>query len=432
MTLRIPVPAASAGAGLMAFYYDAAKGTLEGIPTLRRGAGFLEVAVRHFSLIVVSDFQKELLEGGGGFDTFFEPEENGWSFVNYGSAVTDGNCAGMCIGAAYFYRNFSSTLRVSSHFDNSALWFPTPEIWQDDATALKFVSDQRAAEDIVHDAVVKLLEKEDTLRTLSCCTLTSYVVYTVRNTAVSHLRRQDVRKKHRVETESDWEAEDAAPGPEELAILAERRETLRRAWSRLDDGSRDLLAGKYILEKSDDEIAEELGCASGSVRMKLTRARRRLPAVSPSKAALTARIPARSTMSAMTSRRRRAIRSSEPRQTSGASRTRARSPLSRFARRRSSCAWTSSGRNPSLTMRRTGSSSSGVSPWITVITSGAQAARIAASRSSVAASRIVSERLRGDSSGTGRGRSAGPGAGSGLAAGGGSSAAAGSSSSDRS
>ena len=54
------------------------------------------------------------------------------------------------------------------------------------------------------------------------------------------------------------------------------RETLRRAWSRLDDGSRDLLAGKYILEKSDDEIAEELGCASGSVRMKLTRARRRL------------------------------------------------------------------------------------------------------------------------------------------------------------
>lgn len=144
------------------------------------------------------------------------------------------------------------------------------------ATALKFVSDKRAAEDIVHDAVVKLLEKEDTLRTLSCCTLTSYVVYTVRNTAVSHLRRQDVRKKHRVETESDWEAEDAAPGPEELAILAERRETLRRAWSRLDDGSRDLLAGKYILEKSDDEIAEELGCASGSVRMKLTRARRRL------------------------------------------------------------------------------------------------------------------------------------------------------------
>lgn len=79
-----------------------------------------------------------------------------------------------------------------------------------------------------------------------------------------------------METESDWEAEDAAPGPEELAILAERRETLRRAWSRLDDGSRDLLAGKYILEKSDDEIAEELGCASGSVRMKLTRARRRL------------------------------------------------------------------------------------------------------------------------------------------------------------
>ena len=59
-------------------------------------------------------------------------------------------------------------------------------------------------------------------------------------------------------------------------FLAERRETLRRAWSRLDDGSRDLLAGKYILEKSDDEIAEELGCASGSVRMKLTRARRRL------------------------------------------------------------------------------------------------------------------------------------------------------------
>ena len=140
------------------------------------------------------------------------------------------------------------------------------------ATALKLVSGRETAEDVVHDAVVKLIEKEETLRTLNRCALTSYVVYTVRNTAINHLRRQDTRSRHSVPAGAlpeDFESAD------ELALLAERSERFAEIWGTLPDDTRTLLAGKYLLEKSDAELAETFGCSAASVRMKLTRARRR-------------------------------------------------------------------------------------------------------------------------------------------------------------
>ena len=146
------------------------------------------------------------------------------------------------------------------------------------ATALKLVSGRETAEDVVHDAVVKLIEKEETLRTLNRCALTSYVVYTVRNTAINHLRRQDTRSRPSVPAGAlpeDFESADEAPGPEELALLAERSERFAEIWGTLPDDTRTLLAGKYLLEKSDAELAETFGCSAASVRMKLTRARRR-------------------------------------------------------------------------------------------------------------------------------------------------------------
>ncbi len=140
MRLRIPltIPAST---GVMAFYYDPRTGELEGIPTIARGADYLEVGVRHFSLIVLSAFQKEALIDGGMFDTDFDPKVNGWSFENLGTyAQPTGICAGMSIGAAYFFRQFKATVRVQSWFDNHGLWWPTPDFWQDDAGAIKFTT----------------------------------------------------------------------------------------------------------------------------------------------------------------------------------------------------------------------------------------------------------------------------------------------------
>lgn len=46
-------------------------------------------------------------------------------------------------------------------------------------------------------------------------------------------------------------------------------------WPRLDENTRWLLEARYILDYSDGELARELGVKPDSVRMALTRARRK-------------------------------------------------------------------------------------------------------------------------------------------------------------
>ena len=62
---------------------------------------------------------------------------------------------------------------------------------------------------------------------------------------------------------------------DEYLLARERVDRLRIIWPKLGEEDRLLLEGKYLLEYSSAELGERLGCQSASVRMKLTRARRR-------------------------------------------------------------------------------------------------------------------------------------------------------------
>lgn len=145
MRLRIPLP--DIGDRFpVAFYYDRAEGTLEAIAPVDRSAAWLDVAVRHFSEIVVSATQIDLLRRGGGFHSLFEPSVNGWSFVNDGAYPEPGGmCAGMSIGAAHFFKDFDASISLANHFDNEQLWFRTPNIWQDDVAGIKFCAELQKA-----------------------------------------------------------------------------------------------------------------------------------------------------------------------------------------------------------------------------------------------------------------------------------------------
>jgi PKD repeat protein len=141
MTLHIPLPDLQ-GRFPVAFYYNRAEGTLEALTPVEIGDDYLDVAVRHFSEIVVSATQIDLLRQGGGFHTLFDPQSNGWSFVNYGTwPEHEGICGGMSIGAARFYKNFKSSPAIRGFYDNDAYWFRTPKVWQDDATGLRYCTE---------------------------------------------------------------------------------------------------------------------------------------------------------------------------------------------------------------------------------------------------------------------------------------------------
>lgn len=125
---------------LAPFYYDRVTGKLESIPILASFDGVIAIAVRHFSLIVVGSFEKEVIELGGSYSTYFDPKINGWSFANEGNWVEFGTCAGMSIGAAYYYQNRKSSLRLAEHFDNPAYGFRTPDRPYDDVEGIRFAT----------------------------------------------------------------------------------------------------------------------------------------------------------------------------------------------------------------------------------------------------------------------------------------------------
>ena len=137
------------------------------------------------------------------------------------------------------------------------------------------ISDPWQADDVMQESVVKLIDKIHVLRRLSESKRRNYIITTAKNTAISYLRREAVRKgipyddwaKDCIGTESDED-------PESLVLYQEEMELLQYVWDDLDERSRYLLSSRYILEQTFEEMAQELGVSSGSVRMLLTRAKR--------------------------------------------------------------------------------------------------------------------------------------------------------------
>ena len=69
---------------------------------------------------------------------------------------------------------------------------------------------------------------------------------------------------------------DAVPSPEAALLDSERRDELLAAMARLSENDRRAIACRYFLELSEEEMAEVLECARGTVKSRLSRALERL------------------------------------------------------------------------------------------------------------------------------------------------------------
>ncbi len=142
------------------------------------------------------------------------------------------------------------------------------------STARKYTADPQESEEIVQDALVKLVENVDTMRRVERCVLPAMIVIIVRNTAINHLKHMNVVRRHRAELPEEQDEPSGGPSMDELMVREEQLDALRRVWPRLSEADQLLLSGRYILGLDDRELARLAGCKPGSVRMKLTRARR--------------------------------------------------------------------------------------------------------------------------------------------------------------
>lgn len=144
------------------------------------------------------------------------------------------------------------------------------------ATAGKYSSEPADREDIVQNALLRLFKRSKQLQGMDGCALAGYIVFTVRSAAIDFLRSQKKYINHASETEDPADSiPDQKVDIEQRLILAEQAELLRAIWPSLSEDERILLEGKYVWGYDDRELAEILHCKANSVRMKLTRARRK-------------------------------------------------------------------------------------------------------------------------------------------------------------
>lgn len=147
-------------------------------------------------------------------------------------------------------------------------------------TILKVVKDTFDAEDVVQMALVKLIDKIDLLRSKDRDRLVNYIFTTSKTTALDFVNRS--RPKNEVSLEEYQELPDPNIEPDynerdiELRLIkGEELEALRQVLPQLDARSRCLLEGYYFMDRSMDELAQEVKIKPNSVRMALARARRK-------------------------------------------------------------------------------------------------------------------------------------------------------------
>lgn len=140
-------------------------------------------------------------------------------------------------------------------------------------TARKFAQSPSDCEDLVQDALVRLLRNVETLRRLNGDQTCTYLYLTIRSAHLDRTKATQERERSvadvplkQVSHETiQFHTEDVFNAKWDAEILKKALST--RDWQ--------LLELKYIGGYSDQDIARELGCASGSVRTLLRRVRQR-------------------------------------------------------------------------------------------------------------------------------------------------------------
>ena len=145
------------------------------------------------------------------------------------------------------------------------------------ATAYKYIADPHIVEEVIQESLMKLIAKVSTLQPMPQHILSQYIVSTVKNNTINCLKKQSTARAYYTNDSEGFPEDVEAPSLslDELIISKEAAARLGKIWPLLPMDDQLLLEGKYILGYSDDELGRQFGCAAGSVRMKLTRARRR-------------------------------------------------------------------------------------------------------------------------------------------------------------
>lgn len=145
-----------------------------------------------------------------------------------------------------------------------------------------YTPDPCAREDIVQEALLRLVHNAARLETLDPPALMSYMTLTVRSAALNYLRAEHRERLDAVPLPEDDAMQEAILPEfgtqltlEEQMLLGHRNEEIRAAIRRLPERDQILLVGKYFLELDNRELSGLLDVTPGGLRVLLYRARNR-------------------------------------------------------------------------------------------------------------------------------------------------------------
>ena len=145
--------------------------------------------------------------------------------------------------------------------------------------AKRYASTPEDCEDLVQDSLLRLMKNISTLRELSGCKIANYIVLTIRTQFIDQLRRKQSPATADLYGSMLEQClnEDAWNTDTETDML--NRLEIQSVMERLPVTDRIVLEGWYIMGYSQEELAAQLGCKPDSIRMALSRARKKARAL---------------------------------------------------------------------------------------------------------------------------------------------------------
>lgn len=142
-----------------------------------------------------------------------------------------------------------------------------------------YIFEKSLIEDVIHDTFLKLIPQVSKLQTFDENRLRAYISAAARNTAYTKsIKLKKLRQNFATDDPESLltDIPDNSLSYDEILIKQEEALKFRTLVQMLEPNDRFLLEAKYIEQLSDNEIADILHVKPSSIRMMLTRVRRKL------------------------------------------------------------------------------------------------------------------------------------------------------------
>lgn len=140
-------------------------------------------------------------------------------------------------------------------------------------TAISVLHDHALAEDAVAESLIKLIKNLHKITEVDCYQTRAFIVIIVRNTALDILRKRTSRKEDEL---LDFGMQDTEITPLEALTVKDAVSSIVACIRKLPSGLSDVLYLSAVLDHSNEEIANLLGISKDVVKVRLSRAKKRV------------------------------------------------------------------------------------------------------------------------------------------------------------